>query len=60
LVFASGEHAELVGGSGTEKLEFGDAKGTEKVAGAKIDFNGGVIIACEAGAVVRVADTKMP
>jgi pectinesterase len=60
LVFASGEPGDLVGGSGTEKLEFEGAKAPANAGRPKIDFNGGVIIACEAGAVVRVADTKMP
>jgi pectinesterase len=60
LAFANGECAELVGGSGTSKLEFTAANAPSNLAGPKLDFNGGVIIACEAGTVVRIADTNMP
>jgi hypothetical protein len=50
----------LVGGSGTSILEFSTAKAAANAAKPKLDFNGGTIIACEAGAVLRIADTNVP
>jgi pectinesterase len=60
LAFGNDEFADFAGGSGTDKLEFSTAKLSSTAAKAKLDFNGGSIIACEADAVVRVADTKLP
>jgi pectinesterase len=60
LAFATGEYADFVDGSGANKLEFSMAKAPGYTASPKLDLNGGVIIACEAGATVRVADTTMP
>lgn len=59
LRFAGGEIAEIVGGSGTNKLEF-STKASPGTTKPKLDFNGGTIIACEAGATLRVAEAKMP
>ena len=60
LLFTDGEFAGLESGSGTAKLVFSNAKAPASAAKPKLDFNGGIIIACEAGTVVRIADTKIP
>lgn len=60
LAFATGEYADSVGGSGTCKLEFSAAQSPAHAAKPKLDFSGGAIIACEAGATVRIADANTP
>lgn len=56
LIFANGEIAEFVGGSGTNRLAFAAPSAIAAENHPKLDFHGGAIIACEAGAAVRVAD----
>jgi pectinesterase len=60
LALAKGEFAELVGGSGTNKLEFSAATAPASAAKPTLDLNGGAIVASEAGATVRLAEAKMP
>jgi pectinesterase len=60
LALANGEFAEFVAGSGTNKLEFSTANTPTSALTPKLDLNGGAIIACDAGAAVRVADLTMP
>jgi len=60
LRFAHNGVAELSSGSGTRKLEF---TATEKLADAstpKLELNDGALLACEAGAVLRLADITVP
>jgi len=60
LLFPGGEFAELESGSGTSKLVFSAPKAPAGGARPKLDFHGGTILACEAGAVLRIADANMP
>lgn len=59
LTFANGISGEFADGSGTKALQFTIEAGRNN-AKPKLDLNGGAIIACEAGAAVRVADAQMP
>jgi hypothetical protein len=59
LKLRSGQKAEFVSGSGSETLAFKapDQVGPELVA---LELNGGAMVACEAGAVLRLADVTWP
>lgn len=59
LKLRSGQKAEFVSGSGSETLAFKapDQVGPEPVT---LELNGGAMVACEAGAVLRLADVTWP
>jgi pectinesterase len=58
LVLSSGESAVYVGGSGSSVLVFA-APSAQQSKVIQIDFQGGAIIATEAGATLRIADVTM-
>jgi pectinesterase len=59
LVLRSGETADYVSGSGSDRLVFA-ASLRERPAAARLDLNGGAIIATEAAAPLRPADPALP
>jgi pectinesterase len=58
LMLSNGSLADYAGGSGSDRLVF--LASGEGATATKIDFNGGVIVATEAAATVRVASTALP
>ena len=59
LALLDGKSADYVSGSGSDTLIFKlPSDGTGNAA--SVDLNGGAIIACEASAVLRVADVSLP
>jgi len=58
LALRDGGFADYVNGSGTDTLVFTTSAGANAAA-TRLDFNGGTIVACEASAVLRVADTAL-
>lgn len=59
LVLRSGETADYVSGSGSDRLVFA-AHPRERPAAARLDLNGGAIVATEAAATLRPADPTLP
>ncbi|HEX2852324.1 MAG TPA: pectinesterase family protein [Opitutaceae bacterium] len=60
LVFVSGPDARYLSGSGGKTLVFSFAPNAHAREPVKLDLQGGAIIATEAGAVIRVANPKLP
>ncbi len=58
LVLRNGSIADYSSGSGSDKLVF--TTSTADIAGAKLDFNGGTVVASEAGATLRFASATLP
>ena len=59
LTLLDGKSADYVSGSGSDTLIFKlPSDGTGNAA--SVDLNGGAVIACEASAVLRVADLALP
>lgn len=60
LVFANGDVAELLRGSGTNVLEFSSPNAAFGGTLPKLDLHGGAIFSTEAGARVRLATLSIP
>jgi pectinesterase len=60
LVFANGEIAEFIGGSGTHALEFTSPYAAFNGTMPKLELNGAVIFSTEAGAHLRFAALSIP
>jgi len=60
LVFPNGDRAELLGGSGTDVLEFSSPNAAFSGTVPTLELNGGAIFATEAGARIRRAALQLP
>ena len=60
LMFANGDAAEFIGGSGTNSLEFSSPNAAFGGTVPRLDFNGGAIFSTEAGAALRLAAGEIP
>jgi pectinesterase len=58
LTFPNGQPADFIGGSGTATLEFSSPAAAFGGVIPRLELNGGAIVACEAGATLRVAELK--
>lgn len=60
LVFANGERAHLIDGSGSNTLQFSSPNAAFSGATPSFELNGGAIFSTEAGAAVRLAHLRIP
>lgn len=60
LVFANGDAAELLSGSGTNTLEFSSLHAAFGGTTPDLDLNGGAIFSTEAGVHIRMATLTLP